>query len=267
MFLGHKIGVVVPARDEEPLLGDTLHNIPDFTDHILVVDDGSEDGTAEVVRSFMHVDARVELRMHPEPAGVGGAILAGYQALYEKGCDVVAVMAGDAQMDPADLSAIIRPICEDRADYVKGDRFAHDAVWTTMPFDRMFGNLVLTWVTRGVSGYAKLRDAQCGYTAIRSTLIPSLMEHPVHPGYGFPNALLAHLGVLGVRLEQVCVRPVYGSERSGLNLGNVLRTYPGVLWKAWRFRKTHQREGDGKVDSSPEPVDVSSNADVGAIHH
>ncbi len=267
MFLGHEIGVVVPARDEEFLLGDTLHNIPDFADRVLVVDDGSQDGTAEVVRSFMRVDARVDLRLHSQPMGVGGAILAGYEALHEKGCDVVAVMAGDAQMDPGDLRAILGPICEGRADYVKGDRFAHEAVWTTMPVDRMVGNLVLTWVTRGVSGYGGLRDAQCGYTAIRADLIPSLMKHPVHPGYGFPNALLAHLGALHARLEQVRVRPVYGTERSGLNLGNVLRTYPRVLWNAWRFRKTHQRFWDGNADTPTEPVAVSSEPDVRAIRH
>ena len=242
MLDGLRIGVVIPARDEEKLLGAVLRGMPDFVDRVLVVDDGSADRTADVARRFAAADPRMSCARHEESRGVGGAILTGYEELHAEGCDALVVMAGDDQMDPADLPALLAPLCNGEADYVKGDRFTHPDLLGTMPISRLAGNLVLTWITRSVALYPDLRDAQCGYTALRSTFVPGLLAAHIHPGYGFPNALLARLGALGARLGQVCVRPIYGRAKSGLSLGRVLRTYPGVLWRAWHMRRQAQPE-------------------------
>ena len=237
MLSGVRIGVVVPARDEEELLGTVLRGMPAFVDRVMVVDDGSADGTAEVARSFARRDGRVTCTRHRESRGVGGAILSGYERLHEEGCEALVVMAGDDQMDPADLPALLAPLCAGEADYVKGDRFSHPDLLREMPAERLGGNLVLTWITRRVALYPELRDAQCGYTALRASFVPGLLSAGIYPGYGFPNALLARLGALGARLAQVPVRPIYGRARSGLSVGRVLRTYPGVLIRAWRMRR------------------------------
>jgi hypothetical protein len=242
MYLGRKIGIVVPARNEALLIGKTLNSVPEWVDLVVVVDDGSSDDTGAVVRSCGRRDPRVSLWVHQEPQGVGGAILAGYDRLRTLGADVLVVMAGDAQMDPADLPSLLKPICTGRAEFVKGNRFAHPEVWKQMPKDRYIGNLVLTLCTRFASGYRRLKDAQCGYTAMDARLVPQLRQVWIHPGYGFPNALVAHLGALGVRLAQVPVRPVYATERSGLDARTVLSVYPRVLLNAWRSRLRHQRE-------------------------
>jgi len=237
-----RIGVVIPARDEEELLGAVLGGMPAFVDRVLVVDDGSADRTAEVATSFASGDPRVTCTRHRQSRGVGGAILTGYEELHAQGCDAIVVMAGDDQMDPADLPALLAPLCRGEADYVKGDRFAHPDLLRAMPAERLFGNLVLTWITRRVALYPELRDAQCGYTALAAAFVPGLLAARIHPGYGFPNALLARLGALGARLAQVRVRPIYGRARSGLSLGRVLRTYPGVLWRAWQMRRCSKPE-------------------------
>ena len=258
MYLGRKIGVVVPAWNEALLIGKTLKSIPDWVDQIVVVDDGSLDDTAAVVRSFARRDARVSLWVHQENRGVGGAILAGYDRLSSLGAEVLVVMAGDAQMDPADLPRLLTPVCMERAEFVKGNRFAHPDVWARMPKDRYVGNLLLTLCTRYVSGYRGLTDAQCGYTALDARLVPALLRASIHPGYGFPNSLVSHLGALGARLAQVPVRPVYATEQSGLNARTVLRVYPSVLWKAWRARKRYQRSPDTNAEAEVGSVRVQT---------
>ena len=257
--------MVVPAKDEGLLIGRTLKSIPDFVDQILVVDDGSRDQTAAVVEQLIRNDSRISLVHNTTSKGVGAAILKGYSVLMEQGVEIAAVMAGDAQMDPADLKTLLLPVSLDEADYVKGERFSHPDLWKTMPKDRIFGNLVLTWVTRRLSGYRTLRDAQCGYTAIATKWVPLLMDAPIEPGYGFPNSLLAYLGGAGARLGQVCVRPIYGDERSGLKMGNVLRRYPGVLWKSWRMRRQVQRQNLKERFSSECQEEVGAGAPITKI--
>ena len=96
------IAVVIPAHDEEKLIGETISGIPGFVDRIVVVDDRSSDGTAAVVEALG--DPRVELIRHERNEGVGAAIVTGYKRARDEGIDVTAVMAGDNQMDPADLA-------------------------------------------------------------------------------------------------------------------------------------------------------------------
>jgi glycosyltransferase involved in cell wall biosynthesis len=249
---GMRIGVVVPARDEEELLGAVLEGMPAFVDRAIVVDDASTDRTAEVARSFSEHDHRITCTSHQRSRGVGGAILSGYEQLHAEGCEALVVMAGDDQMDPGDLPALLAPLCSGEADYVKGNRFAHPDLLRAMPTERLAGNLVLTWITRRVALYPELRDAQCGYTALRAAFVPGVLAARIYPGYGFPNALLARLGALGARLAQVPVRPIYGRAKSGLSIGRVLRTYPGVLWRAWRMRREGNRAAQ-RLSAAPEP--------------
>src|SRR3954469_18460030 len=108
MWQSAKVAVVVPCFREARLIERTLSGIPAFVDLIVVVDDASDDGTAEAVRSA--ADPRVELVVHALNRGVGAAIVSGYRAALNADCDVIAVMAGDAQMAPEDLAAVVDPI-------------------------------------------------------------------------------------------------------------------------------------------------------------
>ena len=104
MYRGKKIGVVIPAYNEALLIGRVLSTMPDFVDRIIVVNDNSSDKTADVVRSHRAFESgRIVLLHHEMNLGVGAAIVTGYRRAIEIGMDAVAVMAGDAQMDPADL--------------------------------------------------------------------------------------------------------------------------------------------------------------------
>ena len=101
MLEGKRVAVVVPAFDEERLVGETIRGIPEFVDRIFVVDDASRDGTAAAAEGVG--DARVQLVRHERNAGVGAAIATGYRRALEEEIDVTCVMAADNQMDPAEL--------------------------------------------------------------------------------------------------------------------------------------------------------------------
>src|ERR1700710_1279119 len=98
MLDGKTVSVVVPAHNEEGLIGPTLAGIPAFVDRIYVIDDASADATAE--RAAAVTDPRVELIRHERNQGVGAAIVTGYKAALRDRMGVTCVMAGDNQMDP-----------------------------------------------------------------------------------------------------------------------------------------------------------------------
>lgn len=237
MFRQLRISVVVPAFNEARKIAATVQSIPDYIDDIFVVDDASTDGTADVAATANGRVTPVHVLRHGRNRGVGGAIATGYKRALAAGADVAVVMAGDGQMDPADLPALLSPIAEGLADYVKGNRFKHPEIWSAMPKSRIVGNVLLSAATRVTSGYTHVFDSQCGYTAIHRRALESIDLGVLWTRYGYPNDLLSRLYVAGVRVVDVPVRPIYGENwRSGINFGTALHPIPWVLLRSWGAR-------------------------------
>jgi glycosyltransferase involved in cell wall biosynthesis len=240
VFAGLTICVVIPAFNEARAIVRTVRAVPTWVDRIIVVDDASHDGTSRLARRIGR--RGLEIVRHAENRGVGGAIITGYRRALDLGLDVAVVMAGDGQMDPADLPALLRPIADGRADYVKGNRFRHRDVWTEMPITRIAGNVVLSLATKIASGYWHLFDSQCGYTAITRRALAALELERVFPRYGYPTDLLARLHAAKQRVEDVPVRPIYGpSWRSGIGLSTAIYPVAWVLARAWLGRLARER--------------------------
>jgi len=240
MLEGKRVAVVVPAHDEEHLIATTLGGIPGFVDRIIVVDDGSADATSERVRSFG--DARVELVVHERNRGVGAAIVTGYKRALEEELDVVCVMAGDNQMDPEDLEALVRPVARGEVDYAKANRLFTGQAWELIPRTRYLGNAVLSMLTKIASGYWHVADSQSGYAAIGKDTLALLDLDRIYTYYGFPNDLLVHLNVVNARVRDFPSRPVYGvGERSGIRYHKVAPRISWLLIKAffWRLREKY----------------------------
>lgn len=239
-----RVAVVIPAFNERSKIADTVATVPELADHILVVDDASRDDTAHVAHVAAQgrgQPANVEVIRHATNRGVGGAIITGYRRAIEIGADVAVVMAGDGQMDPGDLPALLAPIAEGDADYVKGNRFLHPEIWSTMPVSRIVGNAVLSAATRVTSGYRHLFDSQCGYTAIHRRALAAIELDKLFPRYGYPNDLLSRLRVADLRVVDVPVRPIYGAAwRSGINLTTAVHPIPWVLLRSWGNRVAAQ---------------------------
>lgn len=226
-----RIAVVVPAKNEERFVGTVVRTLPSFVDVPIVVDDGSDDDTSGVAR---RASDRVVVIRHPRSRGVGGAIVAGYRRALDDGADVVAVMAGDGQMDPAELGDVVGPVVAGQAGYVKGNRLRHPDVWRVMPWHRLVGTAVLGTLTARATGLA-LSDSQCGYTAIGRDALERIDLDGLWTGYGYPNDLLGALARARVSVREVTVRPVYGEEHSGLRARHV-GTILWLLGRAARMR-------------------------------
>ena len=149
-----------------------LSSIPDFVDYIYVIDDCSTDRTSDIVEETKTTNERIKLIKLDKNSGVGAAITRGYQEALNNEDDIAVVMAGDGQMHPDDLPALLNPVVEDVCDYAKGNRFllGRDEI-NKIPKTRLIGNLVLSMMTKVASGYWHVSDSQSGYTAInRKTL-------------------------------------------------------------------------------------------------
>jgi glycosyltransferase involved in cell wall biosynthesis len=235
MLDGNRVAVVVPAYDEERLVGETLRGIPDFVDRIYVVDDASRDATAERAREVG--DERVELIRHEQNAGVGAAIVSGYKRSLEEGNDVTCVMAADNQMDPIELPDLAGPVARGDVEYAKANRLFSGEAWKVIPRTRYLGNAVLSLLTKIASGYWHVADSQAGYTAISRDALRRLDLDRVYQGYGFPNDLLVHLNVQNARVRDVPSRPIYDvGERSGIRLRRVIPRISWLLLKGFWWR-------------------------------
>ena len=208
MYQGMSIGVVIPARNEIDHLGDVLSSIPDFVDKVVVIDDGSTDGTGGLVTS--------EELVRLEGEGVGAAIDNGHQKLLEIFEDdfISVVMAGDGQMDPDDMESLIKPIVKDRAHHVKGERLDRAG---KMPIFRRFGTILLSILSTLACGQT-IRDSQCGYTATSSKVLRDWNWNSSWKGYGYPNYWLMRLSENGWRISHVPVRAIYEGQKSGIRM-------------------------------------------------
>lgn len=232
------IAVVVPAYNETLLIGDTITGVPAYVDKIIVVDDCSKDNTAEIIQSFVdQMPDRVILIQHPVNQGVGGAIASGYKWCRDNDIDIAVVMAGDNQMDPDDLPALLEPILEGKADYSKGNRLFTGDAWNQIPRVRYLGNSMLSFLTKIASGYWHIADSQGGYTAINRRALKAINWDNMYKRYGQPNDLLVRLNIFGFRVVDVPVRPVYNiGEKSGIKPFRMIPKLSWLLLKLFLFR-------------------------------
>lgn len=216
------ICAVVPALDEAPRIARVVRTMPACVERIVVVDDGSRDDTGAIA---LAADARVEVLRHESPRGVGASIAEGCVHARARGASTVVVLAGDGQMDPADLPALVAPIARGEADFVKGNRLAWPGGAVVFPLPRLLGIIAFAAATRLATGLS-IDDAQCGYVAIGPRALAAIDWPRLWPRFGYPNDLLGALARMGLRVAEVPVRPVYGDEESKLRLSHL----PGIAF-------------------------------------
>ena len=240
MLEGKTVAVVVPAYNEERLIAETIAGIPEFVDRILVVDDHSRDATVERARAAG--DPRVEVLVHEKNQGVGAAIVTGYKRALAERADVTAVMAGDNQMDPAELESLAGPVARGELDYAKANRLFTGQAWQQIPRHRYLGNAVLSLFTKIASGYWHVADSQAGFTALGLPMLELLDLDRIYRSYGFPNDMLVHLNVWNARVRDIPSRPIYGvGEKSGIKVRKVVPRISWLLVKGffWRMREKY----------------------------
>jgi glycosyltransferase involved in cell wall biosynthesis len=254
------VAVVVPAYNEEGFVGDVVEGVPDYVDRVYPVDDCSTDDTwAEMSTAASGINAArtptdpydevVVPTRHEQNRGVGATITTGYRRALDDDVDVIATMDGDGQMDPAFLPDLLDPVVDGDVAYAKGDRLdGLDDVWGMSTW-RLFGNYVLTGLTRVSSGYWRLRDPQNGYTVISTDALASLDLDGLYGRYGFRNDVLIHLNVAGYDVADVSHPARYGEETSGIRYPSFVPNLSWLLLQRfwWRLGRRARRDGDWGV--------------------
>ena len=234
IFKKYRIGVVVPAYNEEKLIKATVDGIPDYVNRIYIINDASTDNTAQVIESLD--DPRIFVITHEVNKGVGAAIVNGYRQALKENMDITAVMAGDNQMNPAQLPNLLLPIIEGKADYTKGNRLISAEFRGGMNKWRLTGNAMLTLITKIGSGYWHIMDPQNGYAAISKRALMNIEIDTLYTYYGYCNDLLVKLNTFGFRTMDVVMPARYGQERSTIKYSNYMGKVSLMLFRKFLWR-------------------------------
>jgi glycosyltransferase involved in cell wall biosynthesis len=238
MYKDRRIAVVIPAHNEALHVGGVVAGMPDYVDHILVIDDCSNDETLAIATAT--TDPRVAGWRSPANLGVGGVTILGYEKALEIGCDVAVKMDGDGQMSPEHLHLLLDAIIEEDYDYAKGNRFLAGESLHAMPRHRLIGNIILTFLNKLTSGYWHIFDPQNGYTAISADTLRRLDLRRLNPRYFFENDMLIALNFHNARVADVAIPARYGQERSDLNAFKAGIVFP-LLFLPRFWRRIYQK--------------------------
>lgn len=217
----NKIAVCIPCYRVKNHIIDVISSIGSEVWRIYVIDDKCPDGSGIFVETQCK-DQRVVILRHETNQGVGGAVMMGYRAAIADGADIIVKLDGDGQMDPELIPSFVAPILAGEADYTKGNRFFDLENISAMPPMRIFGNAVLSLMTKLSSGYWDLFDPTNGYTAIHAEVARLLPFDKISRRYFFETDMLFRLNTLRAVVVDVPMDAKYGNEVSNLKISKII---------------------------------------------
>jgi dolichol-phosphate mannosyltransferase len=221
-----RIAVVIPCYRVKKHILNVISAIGPEVTKIYVVDDKCSEESGKFVVDNCQ-DPRVTVSFNAVNLGVGGAVMAGYQAAVKDGMHIVIKIDGDEQMDPALIPRFVQPIKDGRADYTKGNRFFNLDNVRSMPALRLFGNAVLSFLNKLSSGYWDIFDPTNGYTAIHTEVLRELPIEKISQRYFFESDMLFRLNLLKAVVVDVPMDAKYGDEVSNLKVSKIVTEFLG----------------------------------------
>jgi glycosyltransferase involved in cell wall biosynthesis len=216
-----RIGFVMPAYNEELLLAETVAGVVPGVDRLVIVNDGSRDGTGSIVDQLQALHApRVSGIHHPTNRGVGAAVITGIRALLrEADVDAVGIISSDNQCDDR-LIPHFRRILEVYPDIevAKGSRFLHRATLHNMPRVRYWGNRGVSAIMQLILGYRGMSDVLHGYLLARREVFERMNLEAIASGYDLENTMMTEFRRLGCRFALMPSPSRYGREVSDIVL-------------------------------------------------
>ena len=210
---GPRVVVLVPAFNEELTIGSVVLKARLYAKHVIVIDDGSRDKTAEIARA-----AGAEVIEHVVNRGKASALQTGFNVLKNKDFDIIVMVDGDGQHDMADIGAVIKPIVEKQADVVIGSRFLKGG--NSIPLKRRIGQGILNRITNAGSSI-KVTDTQSGFRAINMKALGHMDFHS--SGYAVEQNMIIHCAEAGLRIVEVPISVRYdvpnGHKQSSVKMG------------------------------------------------
>lgn len=219
-----RIAVVIPCYCVTRSILQVISAIGPEVWRIYVVDDKCPKESGNYVQANCQ-DPRVVVLRHEVNQGVGGAVMTGYQRAIADGAEVIVKIDGDGQMDPSLIPNFVGPILAGEADYTKGNRFFDLEDVRAMPRVRLFGNAVLSLMTKLSSGYWDLFDPTNGYTAIHGAVARRLPFGKISRRFFFETDMLFRLNTLHAVVIDVPMEAKYGDEDSNLKISKILSEF------------------------------------------
>lgn len=201
-----RLCAVIPAYNEGRRVGAVVREVRKHLDSVVVVDDGSEDDTAEEAER-----AGALLIRHPRNRGKGAALQTGFDYALGQGYDAVICLDADGQHDPAELPRFVEALSRGQAGIVLGSRMADPA---GMPWLRHWTNRTTSVILSRLAGQTIL-DSQSGYKVIRTEVLRQV--RPTRSGFDAESEFLILASRRGYRIGHVPIRTIYGEETSSIN--------------------------------------------------
>lgn len=205
-----------------------IERLRPLVDRVVLVDDKCPLQTGKFVES-VYKDPVVTVLYNEKNRGVGYSTIRGFKFLIEQEVDVLVKIDADGQMNPDLIPELIKPLVTGKSEGAKGNRFGSIDHLEGMPWIRMFGNLVLSFINKLSSGYWELFDPTNGFIAFKTLALKRVRLDKVNERYFFESDLLFQCGLAQVTFSQLNIPSYYGAETSSLR----------PLKESWRFLKNH----------------------------
>jgi glycosyltransferase involved in cell wall biosynthesis len=212
-----KIGLAIPAYNEEGLITRTLKSVPKYVDLVVCINDASKDKTQSEIKKFVLKESRIKLINNQNNSGVGFSVKRGLEFLLEKNMDYVVIAAGDNQCDLSKIKDFVTQCQTLGFDVCRGNRFKNKKELKNMPTIRRAGNSIYSFVTKFVSGYYSLFDFQSSYGAIKTEKLREIELNSLRNDYLFDNSLWINLNIVDAKVKEIPIPIIYGEEVSDVN--------------------------------------------------
>lgn len=219
------VGVVIPAYKVKRHITKVVKDLSPNISHICVVDDACPEGSGRVIQEDIR-DERVKVIFHSQNQGVGGSMKTGFKYLLQKEVDVIVKLDGDGQMNSQYIENLVKPILSGDADYTKGNRFYSFQSINKMPRMRLFGNILLSLMSKASSGYWNVFDPNNGFIAISGPVLREIDLEKISQRYFFESDMLFRLNLMKAKVVDVPMQAFYGDEKSSLSLWKAAIEFP-----------------------------------------
>jgi len=216
------LSVVIPAFNEKDTIGNVIDAVlaTPFRKEIILVDDGSTDGTRDVLKDMKHPE--IKIIFHEKNSGKGKSIQTGFKNATG---EIILIQDADLEYDPAEYSTLLQPILSGKADVVYGSRFSGHGAHRVLYFWHYIGNRFLTLLSNLFTDL-NLTDMECCYKVFTREALDGIRIHEHR--FGFEPEITAKIAKKKLRIYEVPISYYGRTYEEGKKIG-----WKDGLWALW----------------------------------